>query len=187
MIHNCISLFVICSNEILQGCNEVLLYLCVQFVWNIYLLMCSHIFLNAGIEMDSLLDPVIDSSHRSYFAAVEHRALEVLRPRPPGEAISIHHDWCDRYVMKYYCLSLMYSPVFLCFDIFCFFAGYVRPAYWLWAVLSRLGLFSSTDPSWRRSLTDGGRRHTRSTSRVGRWFLRCRTWIYQWNSSSTIR
>ena len=40
--------------------------------------------LNAGMEMDSLLDPVIDSSHRSYFAAVEHRALEVLRPRPPG-------------------------------------------------------------------------------------------------------
>ena len=80
--------------------------------------MCSHIFLNAGMEMDSLLDPVIDSSHRSYFAAVEHRALEVLRPRPPGEAISIHHDWCDRYVMKYYCLSLMYSSVFLCFENF---------------------------------------------------------------------
>ena len=30
------------------------------------------------VEMDSLLDPVIDSSHRSYFAAVEHRALEVV-------------------------------------------------------------------------------------------------------------
>jgi len=73
------------------------------------------------MEMDSLLDPVIDSSHRSYFAAVEHRALEVLRPRPPGVAISIHHDWCDRYVMKYYCLSLMYSSVFLCFDNFVFF------------------------------------------------------------------
>ena len=80
--------------------------------------MCSHIFLNAGMEMDSLLDPVIDSSHRSFFAAVEHRALEVLRPRPPGEAISIHHDWVDRYVMKYYCLSLMYSLVFICFDNF---------------------------------------------------------------------
>ena len=38
--------------------------------------MCSHIFLNVGMEMDSLLDPVIDSSHKSYFAAVEHRALE---------------------------------------------------------------------------------------------------------------
>ena len=57
---------------------------------------------------------------KSYFAAVEHRALEVLRPRPPGEAISIHHDWCDRYVMKYYCLSLMHSSVFLCFDNFVF-------------------------------------------------------------------
>ena len=80
--------------------------------------MCSHIFLNAGIEMDSLLDPVIDSSHRSFFAAVEHRALELLRSRPPGEAISIHHDWVDKYVMKYYCLSLMYSLVFLYFDNF---------------------------------------------------------------------
>ena len=68
--------------------------------------------------MDSLLDPVIDSSHRSFFAAVEHRALEVLRPRPPGEQISIHHDWIDRYVMKYYYLSLMYSLVFFCFDNF---------------------------------------------------------------------
>ena len=65
--------------------------------------MYSHIFLNAGMKMDSLLDPVTDSSHMSYFALVEHRALEVLRPRPPGEAISIHHDWCDKYVMKYYC------------------------------------------------------------------------------------
>src|SRR6185369_1440326 len=80
--------------------------------------MCSHIFLNAGMEMDSLLDPVINSSHWSYFSAVEHRALGVLRPRPPGEAISIHHDWVDRYVMQYYCLSLMYSSVFLCFDNF---------------------------------------------------------------------
>ena len=65
-----------------------------------------------------LLDPVIDSSHRSFFAAVEHRALEVLCPCPPGEAMSIHHDWVDRYVMKYYYLSLMYSSVFLCFDNF---------------------------------------------------------------------
>src|SRR6185437_15270483 len=91
---------------------------CVQFVWNIYVPMCSHIFLNVGMEMDSLLDPVIDSSHRSFFAAVEHRALEVLRPRPLGELISIHHDWVDRYIMKYYCLSLIYSSVFLCFDNF---------------------------------------------------------------------
>ena len=80
--------------------------------------MCSHIFLNADMEMDSLLDPVIDSTHRSYFAAVEHRALEVLRPRPPREAISIPHDWVDRYVMKYYCLSLIYLLVFICFDNF---------------------------------------------------------------------
>ena len=110
---------------------------CIQFVSNLsvmykyhasrlyvtYMYLCvpmgsEHLFLNVGMEMDSLLDPVIDSSHRSFFAAVEHRALEVLRPRPPGEQISIHHDWVDRYVMKYYCLSLMYSLVFLCFDNF---------------------------------------------------------------------
>ena len=78
------------------------------------------------MEMDSLLDPVIDSSPRSFFAAVEHRALEVLRPRPPREAVSIHHEWVDSYVLKYYSLfhfftpillSLMYSLFFLCFDI----------------------------------------------------------------------
>ena len=80
--------------------------------------MCSHIFLNVGMKMDSLLDLVIDSSHRSFFAAVEHRALEVLCPRPPREQISIDHDWIDRYVMKYYYLSLMYSLVFFCFDNF---------------------------------------------------------------------
>src|SRR4026207_2501744 len=99
------------------------------------------------MEMDSLLDPVIDSSYRSFFAAVEHRSLEVLRPRPPGEQISIHHDWVGRCVLKYYCLSLVYSLVFLCFDIFVccrlresglqsffvstflFVAGYVSPVY----------------------------------------------------------
>ena len=83
--------------------------------------ICTYVFsyfLNAGMEMDSFLDPVIDSSHRSFFAAVEHRALEVLRPRPPREQISIHHDWVGRCVLKYYCLSLVYSLVSLCFDIF---------------------------------------------------------------------
>ena len=86
------------------------MYLCV-------LMGSEHLFLNVGMDIDSLLDPVIDSSHRPFFAAVEHRALEVLRPRPPREQISIHHDWVDRYVMKYFCLSLMYSSVFLCCDL----------------------------------------------------------------------
>ena len=82
--------------------------------------MCSHIFLNAGMEMDSLLDPVIDSSHRSYFAAVEHRALEALRPRPPGEAISIHHDWCDPPKLSSLCsanASLWLTTAVLVYDI----------------------------------------------------------------------
>ena len=62
---------------------------------------------NAG--MGSLLDPVIDASHRSFAAAVQHRALGVLRPRPPGEVISIHQDWVERYVFKFY----MLVPLFI--------------------------------------------------------------------------
>ena len=160
---------------------------CIQFVSNLsvmykyhasslygtYMYLCvlmgsEHLFLNVGMYMESLLDPVIDSSHRSFFAAVEHRALEVLRPRPPGEQISIHHDWVDRYVMKYYCLSLMYLMVFLYFDNF------------VYCRLRESGLLNLghlvEGGLVRRSLTDGGRRHTHFTSRVGRWLRRCRTW-----------
>ena len=137
------------------------MYLCV-------LMGSEHLFLNVGMEMDSLLDPVIDSSHRSYFAAVEHRALEVLRPRPPGEQISIHHDWVDRYVMKYFCLSLMYSSVFLCFDNFV----YCRLRESGLLTLGRLveGGLVQLDRSLLTALVDRWRpeTHTRSTSRVGR-------------------
>ena len=61
--------------------------------------------------MESLLDPVIDSSRRSFFAAVEHRALQVLRPRPPAEIASIHPDWVDRYVLKYYSSFHFFTPI----------------------------------------------------------------------------
>ena len=61
--------------------------------------------------MESLLDPVIDSSHRSFFAAVEHRALQVLRPHPPTEIVSIHPDWVDRYVLKYYSSFHFFTPI----------------------------------------------------------------------------
>ena len=62
---------------------------------------------NAG--MGSLLDPVINASHRSFAAVVQHRALGVLRLRPPGEVISIHQDWVERYVFKFY----MLVPLFI--------------------------------------------------------------------------
>ena len=129
--------------------------------------MCSNIFLNVGTEMDSLLDPVIDSSHMSFFAAVEHRALEVLRPRPPREQISIHHDWVDMYVMKYYCLSLMYSLVFLYFDNFV----YCRLHESGLLTLGRLveGGLVQLDRSLLTALVDRWRPETHtSTSRVGR-------------------
>ena len=65
---------------------------------------------NAG--MGSLLDPVIDASHRSFAAAVQRRALGVLRPRPPGEVISIHQDWVARYVFKFYMLVHVFTILF---------------------------------------------------------------------------
>ena len=134
--------------------------------------MCSHgfgtLFLNVGMDMESLLDPVIDSSHRSFFAVVEHRALEVLRPRPPGEQITIHHDWVDRYVMIYYCLSLMYSLVFFYFDNFV----YCRLRESGLLTLGRLveGGLVHLNRSLLTALVDRWRpeTHTRSTSRVGR-------------------
>ena len=43
-----------------------------------------------------LLDPVIDSGHRSFLAAVEGRDLHVLRPRPPEERIGLDPRWFDR-------------------------------------------------------------------------------------------
>ena len=43
-----------------------------------------------------LVDPVIDSSHRSFLVAVEGRDLHVLRPRPPEERIGLDPRWFDR-------------------------------------------------------------------------------------------
>ena len=43
-----------------------------------------------------LLDPVIDSGHRSFLAAVEGTDLHVLRPRPPDERIGLDPRWFDR-------------------------------------------------------------------------------------------
>ena len=43
-----------------------------------------------------LLDPVIDSSHRSFLVAVEHRHLSVLRTRPPAELLYVDPRWTER-------------------------------------------------------------------------------------------
>ena len=73
--------------------------------------LVSNFFLFINVGMESLLDPVIDSIHRSFLAAIEHRALQVLRPRPPAEIVSIHPDWVDRYVLKYYSLFHFFTPI----------------------------------------------------------------------------
>ena len=36
-----------------------------------------------------LLDPTIDSGHRSFLAKVQHQELNVLRPRPPAELVPV--------------------------------------------------------------------------------------------------
>ena len=46
-----------------------------------------------------LLDPVIDSGHRSFLAAVEGRRVYVVQPRPPEERIGLDPRWFDRFVM----------------------------------------------------------------------------------------
>jgi len=90
-------------------------YLCsnhaLAFVRNLCLILYRTFFPFINVGMESLLDPVIDSSHRSFFTAVEHRALQVLRPRPPAEIASIHPDWVDRYVLKYYILFHFVTPI----------------------------------------------------------------------------
>ena len=42
----------------------------------------------AGVT-PALLDPTIDSGHRSFLAVVQHQQLNVLRPRPPAELIPV--------------------------------------------------------------------------------------------------
>ena len=113
-------------------------------------------------------------------------SLEVLRPRPPGEAISIHHDWCDRYVMKYYCLSLMYSSVFVCFDSFV----YCRLHEFGLLTMGRLveGGLVQLDRSVLTALVDRWRPETHTFHLLcGRWLLRCRTWPTSSASLSSVR
>jgi len=43
-----------------------------------------------------LLDKDIDSRHRSYRFTVLREELPVLRPRPPGEALSVDGRWMGR-------------------------------------------------------------------------------------------
>ena len=91
------------------------MYLCsnhaLAFVRNLCLILYRTFFPFINVGMESLLDPVIDSSHRSFFAAVEHRALQVLRPHPPTEIVSIDPDWVDRYVLKYYSSFHFFTPI----------------------------------------------------------------------------
>ena len=47
-------------------------------------------------DTPALLDRVIDSSHRSFLAVVQHVKLNVLRPRPPAELIPVDPRWVPR-------------------------------------------------------------------------------------------
>ena len=98
----------------IERINSLCTYVVIMrwLLYETFVLSCIELFfpfINVGME--SLLDPVIDSSHRSFFTAVEHRALQVLRPHPPAEIVSIHPDWVDRYVLKYYSSFHFFTPI----------------------------------------------------------------------------
>ena len=92
-----------CCCLVAQSKTYKALYCWMCFYTYVYLCTnCATLFecFNAG--MGSLLDPVIDASHRYFAAAVQRRTLGVLRPHPLGEVISIHQDWVERNVFKFY-------------------------------------------------------------------------------------
>ena len=43
-----------------------------------------------------LLDPVVDSGHRSYMSAVEHKHLATFQCRPPKEYLELDNRWLQR-------------------------------------------------------------------------------------------
>ena len=43
-----------------------------------------------------LLDAVVDSEHRSYYGAVHHAELSVLRTRTPRELLDLDERWVHR-------------------------------------------------------------------------------------------
>ena len=51
----------------------------------------------AGVHgTPELLDPHIDSGHRSYLSAVKRVELTVLRPRPPAQLLWLDQRWVAR-------------------------------------------------------------------------------------------
>jgi len=46
----------------------------------------------AGVT-PALLDPTIDSGHRSFLAVVQQQQLNVLRPRPPAVLVPVDPRW----------------------------------------------------------------------------------------------
>jgi len=48
------------------------------------------------VATPELLDPNIDSGHRSYLSAVQRVQLTVLRPRPPRELLWLDQHWFGR-------------------------------------------------------------------------------------------
>ncbi|WVZ86035.1 hypothetical protein U9M48_032879 [Paspalum notatum var. saurae] len=50
----------------------------------------------AGLPTPELLDADIDSAHRSYLSAVEHRRLRTFQCRPPAEYLYLDNRWLGR-------------------------------------------------------------------------------------------
>ncbi|WVZ59309.1 hypothetical protein U9M48_009466, partial [Paspalum notatum var. saurae] len=49
-----------------------------------------------NLPTPELLDPVVDSGHRSYMSAVEHKQLATFQCRPPKEYLELDNRWLQR-------------------------------------------------------------------------------------------
>jgi len=64
----------------------------------------------AGLPTPELLDADIDSAHRSYLSAVEHRRLRTFQCRPPAEYLYLDNRWLGRYFI--FCCTYFSSFLF---------------------------------------------------------------------------
>ena len=71
-------------------------------------LFLSYVVGMAGVT-PALLDPTIDSGHRSFLAKVQHQELNVLRPRPPAELVAVDPRWGAQVICRLFSVFIRYT------------------------------------------------------------------------------
>jgi len=66
------------------------------FEYAILLLLSFPVGMAEELPTPELLDPVVDSGHRSYMSAVEHKHLATFQCRPPKEYLELDNRWLQR-------------------------------------------------------------------------------------------